>query len=116
MELVLEELNRATGVVGSFIVDNDGIVVASDVSVGADAERCSALVSSLTNAAEKALSRLGGGAVTSGFFEMDQWKIFFQKQEIGHLVALAEPTANLGLVRMELKQASKRLAASASTR
>ncbi len=116
MELILEELNKAAGVVGSFIVDSDGIVVASDVSISADAEQCSALVSALTNSAEKMLVRLGGGALTTAFFEMDQWKIFLQTTEVGYLVALAEPSATLGLIRLELNQAGKRLAARAPAR
>lgn len=116
MEHVLEELNKTPGILGSFVVDADGIVVASDISTAADAEQCSALVSALINAAQKSLSRLGGGALTSAFFEMGAWKIFLQATEVGHLAALAEPTANLGLLRLELRQAARRLDAGAPVR
>lgn len=112
MELVLEDLNKTAGIVGSFVVDTDGIVVASDVSVGADIDTCSALVSALTNAADKTLSRMGGGALTSAFFEMEQWKIFLHATPVGHLVGLADPEANLGLIRLEMRQAAQRLTAS----
>jgi predicted regulator of Ras-like GTPase activity (Roadblock/LC7/MglB family) len=113
MEQVLEELNKTPGIVGSFVVDRDGIIVASDVSTGADAEQCSALVSALINSAEKTLARLGGGALTTAFFELGDWKVFLQATEVGHIVALAEPSANLGLLRLELRQAGQRLTAAA---
>ena len=93
MELILEELNKAAGVIGSFIVDSDGIVVASDVSISADAEQCSALVSALTNSAEKMLIRLGGGALTTAFFEMDQWSHIWSLIPEGKTLKLAQGTA-----------------------
>ena len=40
---------------------------------------------------------------------MENQKVFLQKTGVGSLVALAEPDSNLGLVRMELRQAAKRL-------
>jgi predicted regulator of Ras-like GTPase activity (Roadblock/LC7/MglB family) len=114
MEQILEELNKTPGIMGSFVVDSDGIIVASDVSTAADAEKASALVSALINAAEKSLGRLGGGSLSTAFFEMGEWKIFLQATDVGHLVALAEPDANLGLLRLELRHAAQRLAAPVS--
>jgi predicted regulator of Ras-like GTPase activity (Roadblock/LC7/MglB family) len=109
MQATLEELNKTPGIVGSFIVDSDGIVVTSDVPADADAETCAALVAALKSSADKSLSRLGSGELTTAFFEMEAQKVFLHATGVGSLVALAEPDANLGLVRMELRQAARRL-------
>jgi predicted regulator of Ras-like GTPase activity (Roadblock/LC7/MglB family) len=116
MEHVLEDLNKTPGLIGSFVVDSDGIIVVSDVAAGADAEQASALISALTNAANKSLSRLAAGTLTSAFFELDEQKVLLQATDVGHLVALAEPDANLGLLRLELRQAARRLAAESIAR
>jgi predicted regulator of Ras-like GTPase activity (Roadblock/LC7/MglB family) len=50
--------------------------------------------------------------LSSAFFEMEEHKVFLQATEVGHLVALADPDANLGLIRLEIKQAAERLHAS----
>ena len=116
MQHTLEDLNKTPGIVGSFVVDDDGIIVASDVSLGADAEQASALISALTNAADKSLTRLGAGSLGSAFFEMMEQKVFLQATPVGNLVALAEPNANLGLVRLEMRRAAQSLQASAPVR
>jgi len=116
MEHVLEELNKTPGIIGSFIVDHDGIIIVSDVAAGANAEASSALISALTNAAQKSLTRLEAGSLGTAFFEMDEQKVFLQATDIGHLVALAAHDANLGLVRLELRQAARRLGGAVAAR
>lgn len=109
MQATLEELNKTPGIVGAFVVDSDGIIIASDVPSDADAETCAALVAALKSSADKSLNRLGSGGLSTAFFEMEMQKVFLHATDVGSLVALAEPDANLGLVRMELRQAAKRL-------
>ena len=109
MERLLIELNKVPGVIGSFVVAPDGIVVASDFASEINDELMGALTSSIINATEKATRKMDLGALQGFIVETDRNRIFFQATRSGFLVCLAGPEANLGLVRVELRAASERL-------
>jgi hypothetical protein len=49
MREVLSELNKTSGITGSMLVGQDGIVIASDLSSGFDNETVGALASSISS-------------------------------------------------------------------
>ncbi len=109
MERLLSELNKVPGVIGSFIVAPDGIIVASDFTTDVNDELMGALTSSIINATEKASRKMELGHLQSFLVETDRNRVFFQATKPGFLVCLAAPDANLGLLRVELRTAAERL-------
>ena len=109
MERTLSELNKTPGVIGSFVVAADGIIVASDFTTELNDEIMGALTSSIINATEKATKKMEHGELRSFLIETDRDKLFFNATRSGYLVCVAKPDANLGLVRVEMKAASERL-------
>ena len=109
MERTLAELNKTPGVVGSFIVAADGIIVASDFDNDLDDEMMGALTSSIINTTEKATKKMERGELVSFIIETEMNKIFFNTTRTGFLVSVAESDANIGLIRVELRAAAERL-------
>ncbi len=109
MERLLAELNKTPGVIGSFLVAPDGIIVASDFASETNDELMGALTSSIINATEKATKKMDLGGLQGFLIETDKNRIFFQATRPGFLVCLAGPEANLGLVRVELRAAAERM-------
>jgi predicted regulator of Ras-like GTPase activity (Roadblock/LC7/MglB family) len=111
MEKILAELNKAgTGIIGSMVVGEDGIPVVTDFSTPINDEMVAALVSSITNSANKVVQKLANGQEMDSFIiETNDNKIFLKQSKLGYLVILTSADANLGLVRVEMKTASKRL-------
>lgn len=109
MDRLLSELNKIPGVLGTFVVAADGIIVASDFVSDVNDELMGALTSSIINATEKAARKMELGSLQGFIVETDRNRIFFQATRSGFLVCLAGPEANLGLLRVELRSASERL-------
>lgn len=109
MERTLAELNKTPGVIGSFVVAADGIIVASDFTTELNDEMMGALTSSIINSTEKATKKMEQGELVSFIVETDRNKIFFNATRSGFLVCVARPDANLGLIRVEMRAASERL-------
>ena len=109
MERTLAELNKTPGVVGSFVVGADGIIVASDFTSELNDEMMGALTSSIINSTEKATKKMEQGELVSFIIETDRNKLFFNSTRSGFLVCVARQDANLGLVRVEMRAASERL-------
>jgi len=109
MERILSELNRVPGIHGTLIVGKDGIVILSDISDEIDEEEVSALAGSLILSAEKISRKLGQGELKTITVETNKSKWFIQHINIGFLVAVADADSNLGLLRVELRDAAVKL-------
>jgi len=109
MERILAELNKTTGVIGSFLVTEDGIIVASDFPQGMEAEDVGALASSIINAASRATERMDQGHMEGLILETEKNKIFFRPSRVGYLVTITTRDANIGLIRVEMRNAVKQL-------
>lgn len=109
MERILAELNKTTGVIGSFVVAADGIIVASDFATELNDEVMGALTSSIINSTEKATKKMEQGELVSFIVETETNKMFFNATRSGFLVCIASPDANLGLIRVEMRTASEKL-------
>jgi uncharacterized protein len=109
MDRILAELNKIPGVVGSFVVAPDGIIVASDYATELKDELIAALTSSIINSTEKATKKMEQGELVSFIIETDTNKLFFNSTRMGFLVSVSNPDANLGLIRVEIRAAAEKL-------
>ncbi len=106
---VLSELNRTSGVTGSMVVGHDGIVIAADLDTAYQDETIGALAASITSNVNKSLQRLSEDQLDQLTIEADHGKIFMLSNDVGILVVTAETNVNIGLVRLEMKNAISRI-------
>ncbi len=109
MYQVLNELNKTPGVTGSMVVGNDGIVIAADLEAGFESETVGALAASITSNIQKSLDRLRTSPLSQVTIEADEAKLFFTDAGMGILVVTTERDVNIGLVRLEIRNAVSRL-------
>ncbi len=107
---VLSDLNKTTGVTGSMVVGSDGIVIAADLDTGQDSETVGALAASITSSITKSLDRLQTEPLKQVTIEADNAKLFFADAGLGILVVTTEQEVNVGLIRLEMKNAISKLA------
>ncbi|MCP4568544.1 MAG: hypothetical protein GY841_13285 [FCB group bacterium] len=109
MYQILDGLNKTSGITGSMLVGNDGIVIAADLNTQIEEDTIGALAASITSNIQKSLDRLESAPLTQVTIEADNAKLFFCDAKIGILVVITEPEVNIGLVRLEIKNAISRL-------
>ena len=106
---VLNELNKTTGITGSMVVGNDGIVIAADLDESFESETIGALAASITTNIQKSLDRLQTTPLKQVTIEADEGKLFFTEASLGILVVTTEKNVNIGLIRLEIKNALSKL-------
>ena len=109
MYQVLEELNKTSGISGSMVVGNDGIVIAADMDASFEEETVGALAASITTNIQKSMDRLQQTPLSQVTIEATSGKLFFADAGIGTLVVTAEKEVNIGLIRLEIKNAISKL-------
>lgn len=109
MYQILEELNKTSGITGSMIVGRDGIVIAADLNSQAEEETVGALAASITSNIQKSMNRLQQTALSQVTIEAGSGKLFMSDAKVGLLVVTAEPDVNIGLIRLEIKNAVNKI-------
>lgn len=109
MYQVLEELNKTSGITGSMIVGGDGIVIAADLDTSFEEETVGALAASITGSIQKSLDRLHQTPLSQVTIEAGSGKLFFSNAGIGILVVTAERDVNIGLIRLEIRNAINKI-------
>lgn len=102
---VLGDLNKTSGVRGSMLVGNDGIIIAADLDTRLEDETVGAMAASIMSNVNKALERLKQQNLERVTIEADAGKIFLSDAGVGILAVITEPQINVGLVRLEIKNA-----------
>jgi predicted regulator of Ras-like GTPase activity (Roadblock/LC7/MglB family) len=102
---VLGELNKTSGVKGSMLVGSDGIIIAADLDSRLEDEAVGAMAASIVSNINKALERLKQQNLEKVTIEADAGKIFLSDAGIGILAVVTEPHINVGLIRLEIKNA-----------
>ena len=109
MYQVLSELNRTPGITGSMVVGKDGIVIAADLEENLEGDTVGALAASITSNIQKSLDRMQTSNLSQVTIEAENAKLFFTDAPVGVLVVTAETDVNLGLIRLEIKNAVSQL-------
>jgi predicted regulator of Ras-like GTPase activity (Roadblock/LC7/MglB family) len=110
MVKVLQELGEVEGVVGSLLVDPDGILIAE--SLDADADLVAATCVQIVNAIRDALAKLEEEHLVQALIEPAEGKVFLREiPDVGTLVALSQKNVNVGLIRLAMSSASEKIRA-----
>jgi len=108
---VLDALTRQRGVRASLVVSaKDGITIDSNLQIGQDGNRVAALAASLYRKARKAAQAAGFGMTGFMQLEAEEGRLCVIGGEEIVLVVVAEPSANVGLIRVEMLRAAEALA------
>lgn len=106
----LSRLTRADGVQGAMVVDSEaGVAVASELAAGVRETALAAMAGSLFGRTADASQSSGFGAVRLLQLDADRGHVIVAAAGPLLVVALTEPGAQLGLVRVEAKRAAKEL-------
>lgn len=111
MENILEELNQVPGIAGSMIVGKDGLVIFHLWEDEVEIDLVGAHTAEIVGSVEALTSEsLQFGLPDILTFETEK-AIFFIKSidEATFLAAAVQGNANLGLLRVEVKQAAEKL-------
>lgn len=108
---VLTTLTRHRGVVGSMVVgESDGIIVEAALHVGVAGDVVAALAASLYRKARRSSSAAGFGAVGFLTLEAEHGRLCVIGRGGLVLVAVADRSANVGLLRADMVGALEALA------
>jgi hypothetical protein len=106
---ILGELNKTSGIRGSMLVGSDGIIIAADLDSRLEDETVGAMAASIMSNVGRALERLKQQSAERVTIEADAGKIFLNEAGVGILAVITEPNVNVGLVRLEIKNAVSRI-------
>ncbi len=109
MYKILEELNKTTGINGSMVVGEDGIVIAADLNTQLQDEAVGALAASIVSTVKKSMERLSNEDLKQITVEAGKGKLFFTEVGIGILAVTTDSQVNVGLVRLEIKNAAEKI-------
>ena len=102
---VLSELNKTSGIKGSMLVGSDGIIIAADLDSQLEDETVGAMSASIVSSVAKAMERIKGEEPAQITVEADHGKLFLANAGVGILTVIADREVNIGLVRLEMKNA-----------
>lgn len=109
MRRIVEDLIRVEGVIGSLLVGKDGLVVASTLMDEEDAEILGAMSAAVFGEIDKATKRIGVGTLVDTIIDAEHGSILMLEGRDLILVVITQRMVNLGLVKMEMRRAAKRI-------
>jgi hypothetical protein len=109
MRRIVEDLIRVDGVIGSLLVGKDGLVVASTLLDEEDAEILGAMSAAVFGEIDKATKRIGVGTLVDSIIDAKEGSILLLEAKELILVVITQRSVNLGLVKMEMRRAAKRI-------
>lgn len=108
---ILDTLQRLKGVRASLVVAaEDGIAIDSNLQIGQDGSRVAALAASLYRKARKSAAAAGFGGTGFMQLEAEAGRLCLLGGDEVVLVVVAQPDANIGLIRVEMLRAAETLA------
>jgi len=102
---ILSDLNKTSGVRGSLLVGSDGIIIAADLESQLEDETVGAMSASIVANVSKAMERLKSETPAQITVEADHGKLFLSDAGVGILTVIADKDVNIGLIRLEMKNA-----------
>ena len=107
---ILEDLRKIGDMGGASIISRDGLIIASDLSSEIDGETFAAMSAAMMGAAETAVSELKQGSLSQIIADAEKGKLIgIGAGKTAILISLIKKDANLGLILLEMKKASKKI-------
>jgi len=110
MQDILQELNRVRGVGGCLLFNADGLLMESALRSDVDEAGLAAAAGSLIAQATRMCDALSIGRQNTFSASSDQGGVMVCAAGAGSLLVLLDPSANLALLRLEVKPFTDRIA------
>ena len=94
---------------GAAVVSEEGLIIASSLPTGIDEQRISAVVAALQSIAERAAQQITLGSVSRLILFAERGGAILCSGKRAALVILMRPNAKLGLILMDVKDATEKL-------
>jgi len=113
---IIDTVTRVSGVQAAAICDYDGILIEGYTATDlVEREHLCAWAAEMGRAAAKTTESWEGGALRVALFESSVGSLMLADVGKGYLVAVGDPTTNLGLLRLEIERAAAMLRRALST-
>ncbi|MDY6964935.1 MAG: roadblock/LC7 domain-containing protein [Halobacteriota archaeon] len=110
LEKLLVDLKRTGNVEASAVVSRDGLLMASDIPSGVQAETFAAMNATMMGAAETAISELQKGIPDRVIIESKEAKVIVTGAgPKALLIVMTTPDAGLGLILVEMNKIAEKL-------
>ncbi len=109
MRRIVEDLIRVDGVIGSLLVGKDGLIVAHTLLHEEDAEILGAMSAAVFGEIDKATKRIGIGMLIDSIIDAKDGSILLLEAKDLILVVITQRVVNLGLVKLEMRRAARRI-------
>jgi predicted regulator of Ras-like GTPase activity (Roadblock/LC7/MglB family) len=103
---ILAKLNKTNGIIGSMVVNRDGIIVASDFSIELTESSLAAVASAILAALEGALKRIKMGKFSRFIITGTENKVAMVDAGSAILLVMLDRDINMGLVNLDIKDAA----------
>ncbi len=110
MKAILQELNETIAARGALIVAPDGMLIASDVRIGEDVERLSAMGAGILAQVGGSLERAGLGTFAQVEVVTEEGKLVLVEAGPTYLLVLLGARLEIGPGSIEIRSAAKRIA------
>jgi predicted regulator of Ras-like GTPase activity (Roadblock/LC7/MglB family) len=106
----LDDLDDVQGIKGAAVVRRDGLLIASNLGSDIDDDQVGAMTASTVGSGETASEALNMGDVDEVTIESDDGKLVATGAgDQGILAILTEPDVNMGLVKVEMGNATEKV-------
>ncbi len=104
---ILKKLTSTGDIEGAAVITRDGLLIASELSSGIDADTFAAMSATMTGAAETAVQELKKSSPDRIIVESSATKLItVGAGEQAILACIVNPTAKLGMILLEMKKAT----------
>jgi len=109
VKAILKEFKEITGLLGSLVVDNDGLTISADLPWNRSLEKIGSLISRLIRIGRRAAKAAKIDPLREIILEGDNGRIVARNEGNVLLIALSDREASLGIVKIEIEEFAKKI-------
>jgi len=109
IRLLLKEFKEMAGLLGSAVVDNDGLTISADLPWNKNPEKIGSLISRLLQVGERSAKAAKIGPVKEVIVEGNNGRIVARNEGNALLIAFINKETPLGMVKFEIEEFAKRI-------
>jgi len=106
---ILKEFKEIAGLLGSAVVDNDGLTISADLPWNKRPEKIGSLISRLLQIGERSAKVAKIDPLKEIILEGDNGRIIARNEGNVLLIAFSDREASLGMVKIEIEEFAKRI-------
>ena len=109
VRLILKEFKEIAGLLGSAVVDNDGLTISADLPWNKRPEKIGSLISRLLQIGDRSAKAAKIDPLKEIILEGDNGRIVARNEGNVLLIAFSDRKASLGMVKIEIEEFAKRI-------